>query len=95
MNTLLLVVAIGAALVTGFALGALTRPFLWPKSVDPLGFSAYMNRVVNLEEAETRRNENRRMLHDVKRRTMRVDGGVPAKVHKMRRRRRMYRDPSA
>jgi len=51
-----------------------------------------MDRIVNQEEAEARRNEIRRMLHDAGRRTMRLDNGAPARVHKMRRVRRMYRD---
>ena len=79
----------------GFILGLWLRPFLLPeyltKHVEPHELSELMERIVNQEEAEARRNEIRRMLHDAGRRTMRLDGGQPAKVHKMRRVRRMYR----
>jgi hypothetical protein len=88
-----------AALLVGFILGYGARPFLCRflplKPVEPQQLSAYMDKIVNQEEAEVRRNEVRRMLHDAGRRTMRLDGGPPAKVHKMRRKRRMYRDPTA
>lgn len=49
----------------------------------------YMQRVVNVEEVEERHNLVRKELHDAGRRTMpRPDAGPPAKVHKMRARRR-------
>jgi hypothetical protein len=91
--------AIGAASMLSFLLGLWARPFFGPKtltkSVEPQQLSALMDRMVNQEEADVRRNQIRRMLHDSGRRTMRLDGGSPAKVHKMRRKRRMYRDPTA
>lgn len=90
--------AIGAALLVGFILGYGARPFLCRflpmKPVEPQQLSAYLDRVVNQEEAEARRNQIRRQLHDSGRRTMRLDGGPPAKVHKMRRKRRMSVDPT-
>lgn len=82
--------AIGAASMLSFMLGLWARPFLL-KLPDQQQF---LDRIVNQEEAEERRNQIRRMLHDANRRTMRLDGGLPAKVHKMRRKRRMYRDPT-
>lgn len=82
--------AMGAALIVGFILGVWARPFLLrlTKTHDPQEVSDFMNRVVNLEGAEERRRQNARMLHDAGRRTMRLDGGRPAKVHKMRRAKR-------
>lgn len=82
--------AILAASMLSFVLGLWARPFL-SKMPDQQQF---MDRIINQEEAEERRNQIRRMLHDSNRRTMRLDGGLPAKVHKMRRKRRMYRDPT-
>lgn len=97
--TVIAYAAIGAALTVGFILGCWARPFLsqysFMKSVEPQQLSAFFDRVVNQEEADARRNQIRRMLHDSGRRTMRLDGGPPAKVHRMRRKRRMYRDPTA
>jgi len=89
--------AIGAAATFGFILGLWLRPFLskfpFLKSVEPQDISMLMDRIVNQEAAEQRRHELARMLHDSKRRTMRVDGGKPAHVHKMRRVRRVKREP--
>jgi len=88
--------AIGAASMLSFALGLWARPFLYlklfTKVVEPQELSALMDRIVNQEEAEERRNEIRRMLHDSGRRTMRLDGGAPAKVHRMRRVKRVRGD---
>lgn len=89
--------AIIAAFLLGLLLGYGARLFLsknpFTKPVAPEELSMFMDRVVNQEEAESRRNEIRRMLHDSGRRTMRLDGGKPAKVHKMRRRKRALRAP--
>jgi len=89
--------ATGAALIVGFILGVWAWPFLSrhpiTKTVEPEQLSRYMSKVINAEEAEARRNQIRKMLHDSRRRTMRLDGGSPAKVHKMRRKRRMRWDP--
>lgn len=77
----------GAVLVVGFTLGYWARPFLLriTKTYDPHEVSEFMERVVNIEGLDERRRQNARMLHDAKRRTLRTDGGPPAKVHKMRR----------
>jgi len=87
---------LSAALLLGFILGYVVRHFLsssvYTKTIEPHDLSSLMDRIVNQEEAEARRNEIRRMLHDAGRRTMRLDNGAPARVHKMRRVRRMYRD---
>lgn len=80
---------IGAALLLGFTLGYVVRPFLSQMPLDRM----FMERIVNQEAAEERRNQVRRMLHDSNRRTMRLDGGKPAKVYKMRRKRRTDWDP--
>lgn len=89
--------AILAVSILSFTLGLWARPFLSKnflvKSVAPEELSEFMDRIVNGEEAEARRNEVRRMLHDAGRRTMRTDGGRPAKVHRMRRVRRVSRHP--
>lgn len=88
----MIIIATAATLVVlllGFTLGYVARPFLCKNDID----AVFMNRIVNQEAAEERRNQTRLMLHDAKRRTMRLDGGKPAQVHQMRRRRRMYRDP--
>ena len=81
-----------AGIILGFILGYWCRPFLsrFPntKSVESQEFSAFMERIVNAEGAEERRNQMRKMLHDAGRRTMRLDGGPPATVHKMRRSKR-------
>lgn len=86
-----------AAAPPGFIAGWVSRPFLsknqFTKPVAPQELSKFMARIVNEEESEARRNEIRRMLHDSGRRTMRLDGGKPAKVHKMRRRRKVNRHP--
>lgn len=73
-----------------FWLGWMCAP---TKIVEPQELSRYMTRIVNAEGAEVRRNQMRKMLHDAGRRTMRLDGGKPATVHKMRRRRRTLRHP--
>lgn len=44
----------------------------------------YMASVVSREEAEALRRGNRLAMARAKRRTMRVDGGPKAKVHRMR-----------
>jgi hypothetical protein len=89
--------AMGAALLLGFILGYGVRLLLsknpLTKPVAPQELSQFLDRIVNQEEAEARRNEIRRMMHDSGRRTMRLDGGKPAKVHKMRRRRKVLRTP--
>ena len=74
----------------GFGLGWIARP-LWSKHKDADEMSAYMERVVNQEGAEEYRTAMRLRLHDANRRTMRLDGGAPATVHRMRRRRRTKR----
>jgi len=85
-----------AAFLLGFLAGYGARLFLsrqtFTKTVAPEQLTPLMDRIVNQEGAEERRNQIRRMLHDSGRRTMRLDGGPPAKVHKMRRKRRMYRE---
>jgi hypothetical protein len=74
---------------TGVWIGWALKPTT-PVSITDL--QAYMNRVVNAEEADERFNLTRKMLHDADRRTMpRVDAGATAKVYRMRRRRRVYR----
>ena len=89
--------AILAASILSFLLGLWARPFLSKnflvKSVEPEQLSQFMDRIVNHEEAEARRNEVRRAMHDSGRRTRRMDGGRPAKVHQMRRRRKVNRHP--
>jgi hypothetical protein len=84
-------VAIMAASMLSFVLGLWARPFL-SKFSDVNDFALFMDRIVNQEEADERRNLIRMRLHDAGRRTMRLDGGQPAKVHRMRRVRRIYRD---
>lgn len=44
----------------------------------------YMASAVNREEAQAQRRENRLAMARAGRRTMRVDGGPKAKVHRMR-----------
>ena len=68
-----------------FALGWMLAP---TKIVGPQELSRHLDRIVNAEGAEIRRNQMRKMLHDSGRRTMRLDGGPPATVHKMRRSKR-------
>jgi hypothetical protein len=82
-----LMAAIAAAFALGLILGAGVALLLseFTKPVEPQELTALMDRIVNQEGAEERRNQLRRMMHDSKRRTMRIDGGPPAKVHKMRR----------
>jgi hypothetical protein len=93
--TISLLAAILAALVVGFILGALARPFLsnnpLTKRVAPQEISALMNRVVNAEELDEARRVRRAQMMRAGRRTIRADGGPPAKVHKMRRRKAQNR----
>lgn len=85
--------AILAALLLGFTVGYVVRLFL-SKPVEIAQLSTLMTRIVHNEEAEVQRNQTRRMLHDAKRRTMRVgDSGPPAKVTRMRVRSRRPRTP--
>lgn len=85
--------AIVAASMLGFILGLWARPFLFRmKDGAQQDFALFMDRIVNQEEADERHNIIRMRLHDAGRRTMRLDGGEPAKVHQMRRGRRVYRD---
>lgn len=76
---LLVGVAIGMAL--GYPAGFFDNRF---KVVSPEQLSTLMEAIVNTEEATEQRNLKRKELHDAKRRTYRLDGGKPAKVHRMR-----------
>lgn len=74
----------------GFTAGWFLRPFLLRhRGIDEL--QPYLDKVVNTEGHQEYRNAMRRQLHDAKRRTMRFDGGAPATVHRMRRKRRGQR----
>jgi hypothetical protein len=78
------VLTVIACLATGcvcFALGCACAP---TKIVEPDQLAAYMARVVNAEGHDERRMQLRRVMHRSGRRTMRLDGGLPAKVHRMR-----------
>lgn len=87
--------AILAVSILSFVLGLWARPFLSKnflvKSVEPEQLSMFMDRIVNGEEAEVRRNEIRTSMHRAGRRTRRIDGGKPAHIHKMRRHRKVNR----
>lgn len=75
----------GVSILLSFGLGVWARPFLLRNRQD---LAELMDRIVNAEGAEEQRNAIRRQLHDAGRRTMRTDGGAPAKVHRMRARTR-------
>jgi len=93
MNYYAVTAAIMASVAIGFLLGCWLGPFLH-KPVEIAQLSTLMTRIVHNEEAEVQRNQTRRMLHDAKRRTMRVgDSGPPAKVTRMRVRSRRPRAP--
>lgn len=77
-----------ATAVTFFMLGWIAAP---TKIVAPEELAAYMNRIVHAEGHQERRMQMRRIMHDSGRRTMRLDGGMPAKVHRMRTRKRSMR----
>ena len=71
------------ALLVGFGAGCLVGMRMRSKpSLDDV--QEYMASAVNREEAAALRRENRLALARSGRRTMRVDGGPKAKVHKMR-----------
>jgi hypothetical protein len=76
-------IACVATAVVFFTLGWILSP---TKVVAPEQLAAYMNRVVNREGHDMRRMQMRRMLYRADRRTMRLDGGQPAVVHRMRKR---------
>ena len=92
MNVYAIGAAIVAALTVGFAAGLWARPFLshlkFLKTIERHEVSGYMNALTLAEGFEERRNQLRRMVHDSGRRTMRLDAGPPATVHKMRRSKR-------
>lgn len=86
--TLLAYAAILAASMLSFVLGLWARPFLLRmKDGELQQFALFMDRLANQEEADERRNLIRKRMHDAGRRTMRLDGGEPARVHQMRKRR--------
>lgn len=89
--------AIWAAVIAGFALGLWLRPFLsknpLTKTVEKQQLSAIMDRIVNTDEVESRGRMKRVELQRAGRRTQRFDGGSPARVHKMRRRKRINIHP--
>lgn len=84
-----------AALMIGFTLGYGLRPFLsqFTKYVEPQEITTFMSRIVNAEGARERRTQMVKTIAVSKRRTMRIDGGPPARVHKMRKRKRVLRNP--
>lgn len=85
------VIACVATALVFFTIGWILSP---TKLIAPKDMSMLMTRIVHNEEAEVQRNQTRRMLHDAKRRTMRVgDSGPPAKVTRMRVRSRRPRAP--
>jgi hypothetical protein len=75
------VVVCVATAVVFFMLGWACAP---TKIVAPEQLATYMARLVNAEGYEQRRMEVRRVLHRADRRTMRNDGGPPARVHRLR-----------
>lgn len=90
--------AIGGVLL-GFIVGWGTA-YLYIHHSDRQSYSqsdiqAYMARVVNMEAVEHRRKMLRLNLLRAGRRTVRHDGGPPAKVMRMRKRRKGYRARSA
>lgn len=86
--TQLVFIALGAGLI-GLFLGLMTWPLFlqtYVKPVDPQELSQMMEGVVNGEEVDELRRVRRAAMLRAGRRTVRGDGGPPAKVHRMRRR---------
>ena len=71
------------ALFMGFGAGWFACARM-PRKPAPDDIARYMASAVNREEAEALRRGNRLAMARAGRRTMRVDGGPKAKVHKMR-----------
>lgn len=73
------------ALFMGFGAGWLIRSRM-PAKPTRDDIARYMASAVNREEAEEQRRANRLQLARSGHRTMRLDGGPKAKVHRMRKR---------
>lgn len=73
-------------LIVGWAAAALYYRAIKP--VDPQQLTLLMKRLVTAEGYDERRKQVRTMLTRSNKRAMRLDGGMPAKVHKMRKRKR-------
>jgi hypothetical protein len=69
----------------GFVAGWFARSRM-PSPPPVADIQKYMASAVNREKAEEQRRTNRLVLSRADRRTMRVDGGPPATVHRMRHR---------
>jgi hypothetical protein len=83
------------SLLTGGMLGYIAGRLTNSADVTQENIQHFMRKVVNAEEADERFNLTRKMLHDANRRTMpRADATEPAKVYRMRKRKRVRYGPT-
>jgi hypothetical protein len=85
------IAALILGVILGYGLRLFLSKFLLAKPVAPQDLSAFMTRIVNVEGAQEYRTQMVKQLQVSGRRTMRTDGGPPARVHKMRKTKRQLR----